>query len=199
QANHLESAGTVRQPLQKPPLFKPGNQAMNARFRPEAKRFLHLIERGRDTMRLKMAVDEHQQFVLLARQHRPEPRWLCPERCTCGSGYVEQNKNVVGCSSLVRLRPSSALERKSNRIVEAKDRNDLAGPGRRRVRRANDQASGPRQQGQHGAVLALEGRRHKAVLWIERKLGAQIVLAPIVLRPIPPEPPPAFPPFPAFS
>jgi hypothetical protein len=35
----------------------------------EVERFLHLLERRRDAALAEPAVDEHQQFVLLARQH----------------------------------------------------------------------------------------------------------------------------------
>jgi hypothetical protein len=40
---------------------------------------LHLVERGRDARFLHPLVDEHQQFVLLARQH--------------GGGPMSENRN----------------------------------------------------------------------------------------------------------
>src|SRR5690606_9440591 len=46
----------------------------NSRFRLEIKRVLHFVERGRDAALLHPLMNEHQKFVLLARQHCRAPR-----------------------------------------------------------------------------------------------------------------------------
>src|SRR6185503_2433448 len=67
QPDHLQRSGSMRQPLQEAAFLEPRDKPMDARFRAQPKCLLHLVERRRDAMRLKVAVDEHQQLVLLAR------------------------------------------------------------------------------------------------------------------------------------
>jgi len=50
--------------------FQAGNQAVDARFRFQAQRFLHFVERGRHPLRAEMLVNEEQELVLFACQHR---------------------------------------------------------------------------------------------------------------------------------
>ena len=59
----------IRQPADESPFFKGGDQAMNARLGPKVQRVLHFIKRWRNTGFLQSFVNEHEQFVLLARQH----------------------------------------------------------------------------------------------------------------------------------
>jgi hypothetical protein len=67
----FEGAGPVGQPADEAALFERGDQPVDARFGGQIQRILHLIERWRDAGFLHPFVDEHQQFVLLARQHWP--------------------------------------------------------------------------------------------------------------------------------
>ena len=70
QAQHLQRTGAVRQPANEAAFLKRRDQPMNAGFGREVERLLHLVEGGRDAALLQPFMDEHQQFMLLARQHR---------------------------------------------------------------------------------------------------------------------------------
>ena len=51
-------------------LLQRRDQPVDAGFRGQVQRLLHLVERGGDARLLNTFVDEHQQFVLFAREHR---------------------------------------------------------------------------------------------------------------------------------
>ena len=51
-------------------LLERGDQAVDAGFRPQVERILHLVEGGRHAVLLQAAMDEVQKIVLLARKHR---------------------------------------------------------------------------------------------------------------------------------
>ena len=79
QPDHLDGAGPVRQAADEAALLERGDQAVNAGLGAQVERFLHLVEGGRHAGLLEPLVDEAEQFVLLARQHRPgPPKSLCP-------------------------------------------------------------------------------------------------------------------------
>ncbi len=69
QLDDLERAGALFHAAQEAALLQRSDQAMNARFRFEVERVLHLVERGRNARFAHPLVDEHQKFVLLAGQH----------------------------------------------------------------------------------------------------------------------------------
>jgi hypothetical protein len=50
-------------------LLEGGNQPMDPGFGLELERVLHLLETGREAGLLEMAVDIHEQFVLLSCEH----------------------------------------------------------------------------------------------------------------------------------
>src|SRR5258708_962520 len=70
QAHHFQRAGAVGQAMDEAALLEPGDQAVDARLGLEAEGRLHLVEGRRDTMLGEVLVDENQQLVLLAREHR---------------------------------------------------------------------------------------------------------------------------------
>jgi hypothetical protein len=57
----------MRAAAQKSAIFQGGDQAMNARFGPQIERFLHFLKGRGKTGLTQVLVNEHQQFVLLAR------------------------------------------------------------------------------------------------------------------------------------
>ena len=69
QANDLERPGPVRQAANEAPFLERGDEAMDAGFRLEVERVLHLVEGGRHAGFAQPLVDEAEQFVLFARQH----------------------------------------------------------------------------------------------------------------------------------
>jgi hypothetical protein len=78
--------GAARQPADEAALLEPADQAMDARFRAQVQRVLHLVERRRDAGRRQPLIDEHQQFMLFSGQHR----YLPPGR----SSRPEQTRNT---------------------------------------------------------------------------------------------------------
>ena len=51
--------------------LRPGAiESVNAGLGGEVERLLHLVERRRDSALLQAFMDEHQEFMLFARQHR---------------------------------------------------------------------------------------------------------------------------------
>jgi hypothetical protein len=81
-----EGASGVRQAADEAALLEPGNQPVNAGFRSEAQRLLHLVERGGNAAHFHVAFDKAQQLELLFRQHR----FFNPDCRT----VVEQNINA---------------------------------------------------------------------------------------------------------
>ena len=69
-AHHFECARTVRQAADKPALFQSGNQPMHAGLRLEVKRLLHFLERRRNAGFGEPVMNEAEQFMLFAGQHR---------------------------------------------------------------------------------------------------------------------------------
>src|SRR3546814_2248367 len=67
---HLERARAVGKAAEKPSFFQRADQPVNARFRLEAERLLHLLERRRNAARVEALLDEVEQFMLLRGQHR---------------------------------------------------------------------------------------------------------------------------------
>jgi len=76
----------MREPPQEPALLESGDQAVDARFRRQVERLLHFVEGWRDAGFLDAFVNEHQKFVLFAREHRR----------LASSGRPEQTKNDGG-------------------------------------------------------------------------------------------------------
>jgi len=66
-AHHLQRPRPVRQAAQETALFQGGDQPVDAGLRSQVQRLLHLVEGWGDARLLDPFVDEHQQFVLLAR------------------------------------------------------------------------------------------------------------------------------------
>ena len=69
QANDLERPGAVGQAANEAPLFKRGDQAVDAGFRFEIERVLHFVKGGRNAGFAQAFMDEAEQFVLFSRQH----------------------------------------------------------------------------------------------------------------------------------
>src|SRR5690606_4580056 len=69
EAQHFQCARPVWQPANEAALLERRDQPVDAGFRREVERILHLVEGGRDTGFLQPFMDEEKQFVLLARQH----------------------------------------------------------------------------------------------------------------------------------
>ena len=69
QLGHLQRAGAVRQAADKAALLEAADQPMNAGFRFEVQRILHLVEGRRNAGCGQALVDEQQQFALLCGQH----------------------------------------------------------------------------------------------------------------------------------
>ncbi len=70
QLYDLQRAGAVRQSADEAALLEPADQAMDARFRAQPQRVLHLVEGRRDAGSSQPLIDEHQQLVLLSGQHQ---------------------------------------------------------------------------------------------------------------------------------
>ena len=70
QLDDLKRAGAMRQAAQEPALLKGRDQAMDAGLGLEVQRLLHFVERGRDAGFPQTLVNEHEQFILLAGEHR---------------------------------------------------------------------------------------------------------------------------------
>ncbi len=70
ELNNFNRAGAVRQTADEAALLERGNEAVNARFRAQVERILHLVEGGRNPGFLQPLMNKSQQFVLFARQHR---------------------------------------------------------------------------------------------------------------------------------
>src|SRR3546814_2691976 len=82
-------------------LFKPGDEPVNARLGLEGEGVLHLVERGRDAVFLKVPVDEEQKLVLLFGEHGSPGPPVCRPSARQRPQNMEQNKNFHACSSLV--------------------------------------------------------------------------------------------------
>ncbi len=67
QLDHLDGAGAVGQAPDEAALLERGDQAMDARFRAQVERVLHLVEGGRHAAFLQPFADEPQELVLFAR------------------------------------------------------------------------------------------------------------------------------------
>ena len=67
--DHLQRPGPVRQAAQEAPLLQRRDQAVDAGLGGQVQGFLHLVEGRGDAGLLEPLVDEHQQFVLFAREH----------------------------------------------------------------------------------------------------------------------------------
>ena len=74
QLDHFERARPVGQAADEAALLECGDQPVNARFAAQIERVLHFIEGGRDAALLHPLVDEHEEFMLLAREHRLVPQ-----------------------------------------------------------------------------------------------------------------------------
>jgi hypothetical protein len=77
----------VGQAAQEAALLQGGDQAVDAGLGGQVQRVLHLVEGGGDARLLQPLVDEHEQFVLLAREHGPS-----------STLNAEQTANVLRCS-----------------------------------------------------------------------------------------------------
>ena len=73
QAGDFQGAGALFHAAQEAALFQGGDQPVNAGFGLEVQRVLHLVEGGRHAGFADPLMDEHQQFILFAGQHRPCP------------------------------------------------------------------------------------------------------------------------------
>jgi len=151
-------------------LFERRNEPVNAGLRAKVQCILHLVEAWRNAAFLDPLMDEHQQFMLLSRQH-----WPWPLRLLRGRRPSEQNKNTCGCSSLVLVGVSSVIVDKSG--AEGKHRHEASCFLSLRAGRADDEATGIRQDRKHGAVLEFEGRRHGKLAVNVVEAGTDIVFA----------------------
>ena len=70
QLEHFQGAGALFHAAQEAALFQGGDQAVDAGLGFEVQRLLHLVEGGRDAAFAHPLMDEHQEFILLAGQHR---------------------------------------------------------------------------------------------------------------------------------
>ena len=70
QFGHFQRAGAVGEAADEAALLQRCDQPVDARLGGQVQSLLHLVERGRDARLLDPFVDEHQQFVLFAREHR---------------------------------------------------------------------------------------------------------------------------------
>src|SRR6266581_3507577 len=87
--DHFDRARSVGQPPDEAALLERGDQPVNAGFRAQVERVLHLVEGGGNAALLEPLVNEPQQFQLLARQHRcPARRWL-----SLGNARPKQSMN----------------------------------------------------------------------------------------------------------
>src|SRR5258708_5026628 len=82
----------VRQAADEAALLQPADEAVDAGFRLEAERLLHLLEGGRDAAIGQPTIDEDQQFMLFSRQHGRSPQ-------ARSRRILEQNQNP--CDVLV--------------------------------------------------------------------------------------------------
>jgi hypothetical protein len=90
QAHHFQRPRAVVAALEEPALLEGGNEPVDAGFRAQLQRLLHLLEAGREAGAAQMPVDEGQQFVLFTREHaRLSGGWRCgdgtnrqPRRCS---------------------------------------------------------------------------------------------------------------------
>ena len=69
QLDHFERAGPMRQAADEAALLQPADQPVDARFGTQVQRVLHFVEGGGNAGRAEALIDEHQQLVLLFRQH----------------------------------------------------------------------------------------------------------------------------------
>jgi hypothetical protein len=69
QLDHLQRPGPVGQAADEAALLERRDQPVDARLGRQVQRLLHLVEGGGDAGLLDPFVDEHQQLVLLAREH----------------------------------------------------------------------------------------------------------------------------------
>jgi ComEC/Rec2-related protein len=88
-AQHFEGAGAVGQATDEAALLECRDQPVDARFRLEVKRFLHLLKRWRYAGFLKPGLNEADQLVLLARQHPA----LSPSRRRYWRKFRERMRN----------------------------------------------------------------------------------------------------------
>ncbi len=80
QFQDLDGAGTVGKAADEAALDQRGDEPMDAGFRLEIERILHLVERGRHPVGTHALVDEEQEFFLLLGQHQASasgntPHW----------------------------------------------------------------------------------------------------------------------------
>ena len=69
QAQHLQRAGAVVAAADEAPLLQGRNQPVDAGFRLELQRLLHLLEAGGEAGLFQMPIDIDQQLVLFPREH----------------------------------------------------------------------------------------------------------------------------------
>ena len=67
---HFQGAGALFHAAQEAALFQGGDQAVDAGLGFQVQRFLHFVKGGRNAAFAHPFMDEHQQFILFARQHR---------------------------------------------------------------------------------------------------------------------------------
>jgi hypothetical protein len=73
QLDDLERPGAMVQAAQETALLQRRNQPVDARFRLQSQRILHLVEGGRNALGLHTFMDKHQKFVLFTGQHLASP------------------------------------------------------------------------------------------------------------------------------
>ncbi len=87
QLDHLQRTGPVRQPADEAALLQRHDQAVDAGFRLQVERVLHLVEGGRHAALAQALMDEAEQFELFACQHG--------SRRFAGSEESKQITNIV--------------------------------------------------------------------------------------------------------
>ncbi len=113
QPNHLDRAGPVGQALDEAALLQSLDQTVDSRLGAQVQRVLHLVEGRRHAGLLQPLVHEHEEFVLLARQHGEDP---VPGESRCGTKH-EQDYIVLYVfrkAALMNLQ-QRALEKTVNR------------------------------------------------------------------------------------
>jgi len=79
QLQHFERARTIGQAAQEAAFLERADQPVDARFRLEAQRLLHFLERRRDAAGVEPFLDEVEQFMLLRGQHRSFSMMALPD------------------------------------------------------------------------------------------------------------------------
>ena len=100
QLDDLDGAGAVGQAADEAALLERRDEAVDAGFRAQVERILHLVEGGRYAGLFQPFIDETQKFILFARKHREQsPGWH--------RHSLELSGSIVGVPTLPTIDTSS--------------------------------------------------------------------------------------------